>query len=693
MAGQLVFLWHMHQPDYRAGGRHDGVYTEPWVYLHAIKDYADMAWHLECHPGVRAVINFSSILIEQLSDYAEQVSSGQLRDPVLDALRRPELPQGAAARRSLSQQCLRLKRETMVRPYPAYAALEARCTDADAGDDSAFDAFDDAFLSDLLTWYHLAWCGASVKRGEPLVRHLMDKGHGFDDADRRALYDLITSVLAGILPRFRTLAEKGQVELSMTPHGHPIAPLLLDFAVAGDGAGGSLPTSARYPGGRARVRWHVEQARRLFAQVFGQAPRGVWPAEAAVSAEFLQQLHDLGFDWVAMDGATLARSLGIESAAHETTAPATWRLAGPEAPRLFVRDTRLSEYVGFEFSRRPAQEAAGQLLDGVIARLHQAPTASSPLVCLMLDGENAWEHYADNAHDFFFALYSRAAGDPRIETTTPSRYLARQGNPPPAALPSLAPGSWAGGGFSMWIGDARRNRAWDALCELKQAFDLAAPTLDSAALAEAERALGRCESSDWFWWLGMDEPVSAVLRFDALFRQALLDAYAAIGRAASALPPNFSRLGHSRHGPIPTDVLAQAMAQAIGMDITVPVPGAELSWNSHQPVGEGSPLASFLALQGVQEWLFAVPAIELPEQHRPAAFKYAEVRIALEKSNLRYFEGRARLRNGDVHPGLLAIGVGRDHTQGLADRFRLPGVIWGTCGARGEVVACQSNSS
>ncbi|MCX7169631.1 MAG: hypothetical protein NTY41_04890, partial [Proteobacteria bacterium] len=44
----LVFLWHMHQPDYR-DHRQDELML-PWVYLHVIKDYTDMAAHLERHP-------------------------------------------------------------------------------------------------------------------------------------------------------------------------------------------------------------------------------------------------------------------------------------------------------------------------------------------------------------------------------------------------------------------------------------------------------------------------------------------------------------------------------------------------------------------------------------------------------------------------------------------------------------------
>ncbi len=45
---QLILCWHMHQPDYREY-LHGG-YVLPWTYLHAMKDYTDMVYHLEQHP-------------------------------------------------------------------------------------------------------------------------------------------------------------------------------------------------------------------------------------------------------------------------------------------------------------------------------------------------------------------------------------------------------------------------------------------------------------------------------------------------------------------------------------------------------------------------------------------------------------------------------------------------------------------
>ena len=61
----LVILWHMHQPDFRDHAT--GEFAQPWVYLHAIKDYNDMAAHLEAHPGMRVVLNFTPVLLDQPS--------------------------------------------------------------------------------------------------------------------------------------------------------------------------------------------------------------------------------------------------------------------------------------------------------------------------------------------------------------------------------------------------------------------------------------------------------------------------------------------------------------------------------------------------------------------------------------------------------------------------------------------------
>ena len=92
---KVVLCWHMHQPQYR--DLISGHYYLPWSYLHAIKDYVDMAAHLEAVPEARAVVNFAPVLLEQIDDYARQIAGfldaqRALGDPLLAALASPALP-------------------------------------------------------------------------------------------------------------------------------------------------------------------------------------------------------------------------------------------------------------------------------------------------------------------------------------------------------------------------------------------------------------------------------------------------------------------------------------------------------------------------------------------------------------------------------------------------------------------------
>ena len=224
----LVFLWHMHQPDYRDYS--SGDFLLPWVYLHAIKDYSDMAYHLEQHPQMKVVVNFVPVLLDQLEDYQQQFDTGNIRDPLLRLLARENLNDASDAERDLIiDSCFRSDHNKMVAPYPFYKRLSDLFKLVEPGGAVAISYLSGQYLADLLTWYHLAWCGESVRREHDLVISLMSKDENFTYEDRKALFDLIGSTISSIIPRYRKLAESGQIELSTTPHYHPLAPLLLDI--------------------------------------------------------------------------------------------------------------------------------------------------------------------------------------------------------------------------------------------------------------------------------------------------------------------------------------------------------------------------------------------------------------------------------------------------------------------------------
>ena len=530
----LILLWHMHQPDYR-----DYVTKEfvlPWVYLHAIKDYTDMAFHLEMHPQTKAVVNFVPILLDQLEDFTEQFDSGKIRTPLLRLLATPDLEHiSVQDRLYIFDSCFLSNHETMLQPYPTYKRLHELYQIFNKRSESELAYVSGQYLADLLVWYHLAWMGESVRRNNEFIMRLMAQSKGFSYDDRLQLFNLIGELIQNLIPRYRALVESGQIELSTTPHYHPLAPLLIDFTSARDSqADVTLPEHQEYPGGRSRVAFHLSSATASHTERFNEKPFGVWPAEGALSTALLKIFAEQGCQWSASGEGVLVNSL--RAAYPEAPLPdrneylyRPYRITG-EAEQVicFFRDDQLSDLIGFEYSRWFGRDAAENFVQSLERIYHDTPDGVNPVVSVILDGENAWESYPYNGFYFLNDLYSLLDEHPYIRTTTYRDYIADPGNLSNiATLPTLTAGSWVYGTFSTWVGDREKNYAWDLLCAAKQSFDrvMQSGRLTAAEKAEAKRQLASCESSDWFWWFGDYIPAHSVASFDQLYRQNLMNLY------------------------------------------------------------------------------------------------------------------------------------------------------------------------
>ena len=532
----LVFLWHMHQPDYREYA--SGDFVLPWTYLHAIKDYTDMAYHLERHPNVRAVVNFVPILLDQLDDYTDQFVTGKLRDPLLRLLIHENSAELSAESRQLAFDACFLSNHTkMISPYPAYKRLWELFKLLQTESDNALSYLSGQYVADLLTWYHLAWCGESVRREHALVARLMSKGEGFSYDDRKQLFDLIGELIGGIIPRYHKLAESGQIEISATPHYHPLAPLLIDFASAKEAMPDApLPNSPHYPKGKQRVVAHIQSAKNSHRARFSSEPVGMWPAEGSISTETLEIFASEGCRWVASGEGVLVNSLhnleqSVPGQAEYLYRP--YQLAkGADGLKCFFRDDRLSDLIGFEYSRWHGKDAAKHFIHQVVEIAQHASDNETPIISIILDGENAWEYYPYNGFYFLDELYAELEEHKQINTCTYSTYLQSSESSTgkeaiPQSLPGIVAGSWVYGNFSTWIGSKDKNHAWDLLCVAKQSFDL---VMSSGRLTQeeqdaAEKQLCSCESSDWFWWFGDYNPSHSVASFDRLFRHNLTELY------------------------------------------------------------------------------------------------------------------------------------------------------------------------
>ena len=524
----VVLYWHMHQPDYR--DQRNGEYQQPWTYLHTIKDYVDMVAHLENNQQARAVVNFAPILLEQIEDYTSQLDNylhhgKALRDPLLAALIDPVLYLDIHRRLKLIKSCLRANKLRLIERYPQFNILADMAQNAmKAPEKLAY--YSDQYFVDLLVWYHLAWLGETVRRSDARVKSLMNRCCNYTIHDRHLIIELIHELIGGVIGRYRRLAESGRIELSLTPYAHPMLPLLMDFKCAEESLPDTqLPLSPVYPGGEARCRWHMEQGLAVFEKHFGFLPAGCWPSEGGISGECVELIAGMGIKWLASGETVLRNSLNRSQLEQPPCIHDAYNYGNREIA-CFFRDDGLSDLIGFKYSNWHADDAVANLVHHLETIAQTCADKSEPVVSIIMDGENAWEHFPENGYYFLSGLYEKLSSHEGIRLTTYSDYLQRATSDKPR-LEQIVAGSWVYGNFSTWIGEKGKNRAWDMLVEAKNTYDkvVSSGTLDDESYRNATLQLATCESSDWFWWLGEYNSAESVAMFDELFRLHLSNLY------------------------------------------------------------------------------------------------------------------------------------------------------------------------
>lgn len=516
----LVLIWHHHQPDYRRPS--DRCAMLPWVRLHATKDYLDMAVHLERQPGVRATFNLVPSLIDQLEDAVRGEP-----DALFDLLRRPVDHLTPEERAVVADRCRFVPPHALER-WPRMRRLVQRANGS--------PPHTPAELLELEVWFLLAWVDPMFF-GEPEAIAALDRAGNFRDQDRAALLDLHARLTADVLPAYRRLAERGQVELSTTPYYHPILPLLVDVRSARR-ARPDMPLPEEILTAPEDALAQIRRAVARHAEVFGAQPRGMWPSEGSVSPEAAGLIARSGLRWIATDEGVLWNSLPVSDRRREFLYR-PWVVATESGElSVFFRDHELSDRIGFVYQRWNPHDAANDFLERLRRIGRECGSDGTPVVSVILDGENCWEHYADDGYPFLEALYRALATAGDVRTRTPSEILDRSG--PRGRLEHLHSGSWIDADFHIWIGHPEKNRGWDHVARARRAIVQAGTTPESCP--PAWESLLRAEGSDWFWWFGEDHYTADKALFDELFRTHLRDAY----QAAGLMPPAALRVPVSR---------------------------------------------------------------------------------------------------------------------------------------------------
>ncbi|MEW6025859.1 MAG: glycoside hydrolase family 57 protein [Planctomycetota bacterium] len=539
----LAFLWHHHQPYYRIA---NGAVTfqMPWVRLHGIKDYYGMAALIAQFPKIKSNINLVPSLLKQIKEYVagetdrllflSQRPSSELnpedKQYILENgfLAHPQNMIGACARykelytlyQTARQRVLAEKSQTadnLLTNSPqngqALKKLLKNLTEQD---------FTDILVCSSQVWFH----PLIIERDKEL-QALRAKGRNYTEEDKKLLVQKQLHYLSEIIPLHKKLQDSGQIEITTTPFYHPILPLLCNM----NSTLQAMPQAALPAVDQKALfedaRLQMAEAMKFYREHFGIDARGIWPSEGSVAPSMAPLLLEQNVRYFASDEEILAHTLDRSSDHFSGFLNDLYQPYKTRGMSVIFRDQYLSNLIGFQYQRWKASDAAEHLINEIKAgasRTHQ----EAPLVSIILDGENPWEHYPNNGIEFLRLLYERLSNDAEIETVRISDYIEK--HPPVKELDTIYAGSWINHNFSIWVGHKEDRDAWEYLAKTREMVsEQKAKGAEQSKIDRAMESIYIAEGSDWYWWFGHEHSSALDDQFDLLFRKHLMNAYQVLG--------------------------------------------------------------------------------------------------------------------------------------------------------------------
>ncbi len=520
----------MHQPFYK--DPMSGFYRLPWVRLHGTKDYLDMVEILKDFPLVKQNFNLVPSLLEQLIDYSEN----NARDVYLEISRKKASDLTEDERLFILENFFLAHWDNMIKPFPRYYELLVKRGTRLIKSDllRATKYFTDGDFLDLQVFFNLCWIDPLFRNNDPFLKSLSEKMQHYTEEEKDILLTKQLEILKKIIPTYKEMASTGQIELSFTPFYHPILPLLCNTDISRV----AMP-DVRLPRQRflhpEDADRQIDMGMRYFEKIFDYRPSGMWPSEGSVSEEVLRLVARHGIKWVATDEGVLSNSIKKRLRDHAGNLTEPNLLYKPfrfEDVSIVFRDHTLSDLIGFVYSQWDPKSAARDLIDRLLNIRNSVPVHSPHLVSIILDGENAWEHYKNDGRDFFLYLYEGLSREEGLKAVTVSEFIntVSRGE----SLEYLHPGSWINSNYGIWIGHEEDNLSWDYLTETREMLEHFQREHPEISTENAWKSIYVAEGSDWNWWYGDEHTTETQEDFDELFRLNLMKVYKEIGKDVPA---------------------------------------------------------------------------------------------------------------------------------------------------------------
>jgi alpha-amylase/alpha-mannosidase (GH57 family) len=364
----------------------------------------------------------------------------------------------------------------------------------------------------------------------PQLCNLVDKARFFSEEEKQVVLNKHSEILKQIIPAYKRFLQSQQIEITVSPYYHPILPLLYSTNIAREGYPKTILPKVKFAF-PLDAQAQIDNAVNFYKSRFKVQPLGMWPSEEAVSEHIVPLLIKSGINWIVTDEAILFKSLKKKKRDTDLLYQPHILKRKDGNLNIIFRDRNLSDLLGFVYHSWKAEDAVNDLMKH-LENISHAYQNKDMLVTIAMDGENAWEYYAHDGHDFLESLYKKLSESDFVTTTTIKDYL--RDHPPESEINHLAAGSWIYAQFGKWIGNPQKVAAWEVLAKAREELENLKSGAAGVDLELAWRQMYICEGSDWFWWYGEEE----IAEFDKLFRMHLSNFYTIIGKP---IPDNLKR--------------------------------------------------------------------------------------------------------------------------------------------------------
>ena len=519
----IAFYWHMHQPVYQLTS--NGDYIMPWVRLHAVKDYLDMALWAKKFDKLKLNFNFVPVLLDSIIEYAEK----DAHDIHSRLTITPKNKLNNEDKIFILNNFFDANYQTMILTNEEYHRLYQM---VQAHGTTNTEIFTNQEYADIMALFNLAWIDPSFKTSNKELKRLVKKGKNYTLEDRIEIIDIQREIIRKIIPTLKRLSNKNKIEITTSPYYHPILPILLDYKNIRKNA--SIDDEIQNLRTEEDAKLQTKMALDRVEEIFGKRPKGIWPSEQCVNAPTLEMLSDLGIEWSISDEGILASSINFEfehdfkgflKEPYHLLKTYEYKTQKSDIKMIF-RDSTIHNLISFEYPHHNPIATANDLYDRI--KVMQSKILSSPdkdhLLTIALDGENCWENYFEDGSSFLKTLYTLITEDDTLETVLISDYIEQSKEH--KLLPKIAAGSGFNRNFKLWIDEPVKDLAWTYLKRVRDdfsEFEKREPLNPNIELARKELFI--CEGSDWFWWYGEPNDSGRDNIFDFIFRTHLKNIY------------------------------------------------------------------------------------------------------------------------------------------------------------------------